>query len=506
MVSTSSQYDAIVIGAGLGGLGAATALTHAGRSVLVLEQAEQPGGYAVTFDRPPFRFDASLHALDGFAPGGGNDALLRRLAVADQVDLRRLDPLYLVRRPSGDLCVPADPHEYEEMLVETYPAEQAGIRSWLDTCWRAYVETVRFRADAQAHRLPRLAELATRFPTLVDLSGRAWRDVTLEHVRDPEVAGLLTALWSYTATPPSRLSALTGMVVTASYLYYGGWYPIGGSGTLPNALAANLVRDGATLTYGARVQRIEAAHGRATGVTTVDGDTYDADVVVCNAAAPLLADMLDDDVVPLDYLARTTRPKVATSSVTVFLGLDRDVFAENGLPHEVIVGAIADVDADPRGTPDEWVGGGILATDYTHVDPGCAPPGGAVVTLAAIAAFEQDESWDTLKRSAADMLVQRADAVIPGLSAAVVHRETATPLTNARYTGNPGGSWAGYESVPSTTGISALGSRTPLPNLLLAGAWTGAFGETAALRSGYAAGRRAVKVAPDGSATDAVTV
>lgn len=497
MVSTPSRYDAIVIGAGLGGLGAATALVQAGRSVLVLEQAHQPGGYAVTFERPPFRFDASLHALDGFAPGGGNDALLRSLGVAGQVDLHRLDPLYTVRGPSGDVTVPADVHAYEAMLVDRYPSQRSGIRRWFDTCYRAHVERVRFSADARSHRLPRLVEVPAHFPTLASLAGRTWRDVTEECVQDRELAGLLTALWSYTATPPSRLSALTGMVVTASYLHYGGWYPRGGSGTLPHALAANLRTAGADLRYGTRVEQIGAAHGWATGVTTADGDSFGADVVVCNAAAPLLVDLLGEDVLPLEYVSRTTTPTVATSSITVYLGLDRDVFADEGLPHEVFTGWMADLDADPAGTPDDWRSGGMLITDYTRVDPGCAPDGGAVVTLSTTAAFEQDESWDTLKQSAADALVDRADQVIPGLKQAVVHRETATPLTNARYTGNPAGSWAGYESVPSMTGRGSLGSRTPLPNLLLAGAWTGRFGQTAALRSGYQAGLRAAKVVPD---------
>jgi phytoene dehydrogenase-like protein len=173
------------------------------------------------------------------------------------------------------------------------------------------------------------------------------------------------------------------------------------------------------------------------------------------------------------------------------------VVAEQGLPHEVLVGSIASVDADMAGTPDEWRSGGMLITDYTHVDPGCAPEGGGVVTLSTVASYEQDESWDTLKQSAADALVDRADEVVPGLKKAVVHRETATPLTNARYTGNPAGSWAGYESVPSMTGRGSLGTRTPLPNLLLAGAWTGRFGQMAALRSGYQAGLRATKVVPD---------
>ena len=94
---------------------------------------------------------------------------------------------------------------------------------------------------------------------------------------------------------------------------------------------ANLTAAGAVLRYGTKVEHIGAAHGWATGVTTADGDTFGADVVICNAAAPLLVDLLGEDVLPLEYVSRTTTPTVATSSITVYLGLDRDVFAEQGL-------------------------------------------------------------------------------------------------------------------------------------------------------------------------------
>ncbi|MCX6577441.1 MAG: NAD(P)-binding protein [Candidatus Aminicenantes bacterium] len=57
------DFDAIVIGSGLGGLSCAAAFARQGYKPIVLEQHSQAGGYATTFKRPGgFTFDASLHS------------------------------------------------------------------------------------------------------------------------------------------------------------------------------------------------------------------------------------------------------------------------------------------------------------------------------------------------------------------------------------------------------------------------------------------------------------
>ena len=64
----SKEYDAIVIGAGLGGLAAATTLAHEGLGVLLLERHNVPGGYATSFVRGRFEFEVALHELSGIGP------------------------------------------------------------------------------------------------------------------------------------------------------------------------------------------------------------------------------------------------------------------------------------------------------------------------------------------------------------------------------------------------------------------------------------------------------
>ncbi len=502
-MATSGHVDVVVVGAGLAGLAAAVTASQAGRRVLVLEQGWGPGGYAVTFQRPPFRFDASLHALDGAAPGGGTDTLLRRLGVLDRVRLTRLDPLYLVRSPRGDLSVPADPMEHEARLVAAFPAERDGIRAWFDDAYAVLVEGRRMRADARASDPPDRAAFAQRYPTTVRLSPQTWQEATAARVADPDARALLMTLWAYTSTPPSRLSALLGMGLAGSYTHFGGWYPHGGSSAIPAALVDVLTEQGGSLKCQQTVTTLETRDDRVVAVHTAAGVTVTCDAVVSTAAAPTLASLLPQRALPEQYQQRLQGPSVAASNVTVFLGLERDVFAEHGLPHEVVLSPGLDHDAEfAAGMAGRWEQTGVLATDYTRVDPGCAPEGGGVVALTAVAAYDHADTWGqddadaaaSVKHEVGARLLAVADSAIPGLAAAVAYQEVATPRTNARYTLNTGGSWAGYESRPEVTGPGALGAATPLPNLVLAGSWTGSFGESPALASGVRAARLVERV------------
>ncbi len=72
------SYDVLIVGAGVGGLAAGALLADAGRSVLVLEQHNQPGGCAATLSTaaiastpaPPSAPASSLAARSTGWPGG----------------------------------------------------------------------------------------------------------------------------------------------------------------------------------------------------------------------------------------------------------------------------------------------------------------------------------------------------------------------------------------------------------------------------------------------------
>ena len=105
-----SEYDAIVIGAGLGGLSAATMLAREGLGVLLLERHNLPGGYATSFVRGRFEFEVALHELSGIGPPenrGGLYRYLDYLGVAEKVEFLNVPNLYRSVFPDMDITLPA---------------------------------------------------------------------------------------------------------------------------------------------------------------------------------------------------------------------------------------------------------------------------------------------------------------------------------------------------------------------------------------------------------------
>lgn len=507
------HVDVVVIGAGLGGLAAAVAAAGRGRHVVVLEQGENSGGYATGFQRGPYRFDASLHALNGLAPGGGHDRLYRELGITERLHLERLDPLYLARFPSMEIVAHADRFRYESGVIERFPYQAQGVRALLDEQVAAHADARRLSEDLAAGRNVPGEDFMTVYPAVARLSGETTEQTMARYVTDPDARAVLGALWGYLGLPPSRLSSLLYANAVVSYHDYGGWYPQGGAAAISRALVDSLHQRGGEIRFGQRVVTIELSDRLVTSVTTEVGLRVETDSVISDANAPAtMLDMVGREHLPADYVARLEAPTPSYTMVNVYLGLDRDVFAEQGLPHEVFVFSGYDHDANEQAAlAGDWDHAGITITDYTRVDTGCAPTGHSAVVLSAVAFWGYEDTWGTggdlsqyhvnprylaIKDKVAERLIAVAEPHLPGLESAIRHREVSTPLTNWAYTANPHGAIEGYENTPENSGLGWLPQPTPIRNLFLAGAWTNGGGQNPAMRSGVSAAALALRATP----------
>ena len=82
-----TDYDVIVIGAGGGGLSAASKLSMEKKKVLLIEQHSKVGGYMGSFKRGDYTFEISLHSMDGLEPGAGrNIKVFKDAGIYDKSD------------------------------------------------------------------------------------------------------------------------------------------------------------------------------------------------------------------------------------------------------------------------------------------------------------------------------------------------------------------------------------------------------------------------------------
>jgi len=113
----TKDFDAVVLGSGIGGLNCGAFLAHAGMKVLVLEQHSKIGGYAHNFKRKKFTFESGIHSVP-MSSDGTIMHLLRILGVDSQVSTVELPSMYRFSTPALSVSVPSRQDEITDFLFK----------------------------------------------------------------------------------------------------------------------------------------------------------------------------------------------------------------------------------------------------------------------------------------------------------------------------------------------------------------------------------------------------
>lgn len=467
------MIDVAVAGAGLGGLSAAVHLARAGFSVAVFDRQPEAGGFATTYRRGAFTFEASLHLLDAVEPGQPNADVFESLGITGALDLRKDRFLRREVWPDDDVDAWMEPglDALLATVARRFPAEEAGVSALLEQA--AEVHATCYEFLQRGEDLPEGSQLA-----VLRLLSRTAADVIGDTVNDPKAVRLLGTLATYQGLDVDQIAALPFLIMLYGYHKYGGSYPIGGSRSLTEALCRVLVAHGGTLHLGHAVTRLLAARSVVRGLALDDGTTVEARHVVTGVSPLIVArDWIAADQLPARWRGRVLGMAPSDSLVRVSLGLDVDPRTIAPQAYETwVCGSFG-----PRG---RWP---LSITMPGIVDPSCAPNGGGVVqiTTHAPSSPTPDLPREVRDATTAAMIAEVERTVLPGLSTHIVERDVAHPGTYARYGGVPHGAVFGFAATPAQSGARRLGARTPLRGLTLGGGWVfpGA-GQTTALWSG----------------------
>lgn len=473
-----SKYDAIVIGAGLGGLSAAAMLARNDLRVLLLERHNIPGGYATSFVRGRYEFEVALHELSGVGPPERRGAVYRYLEyldIADKVEFFHVPNLYRSVFPDLDVTLPMSREAYEGKLTETFPHEAKGIHRFLDRVFdfgRDFAQVVRLRGKVNPMIMPvRYRHFFRYLPT-------TWAHVLNRDVKDPRARAVLSQYWGYVGLPPARISFVYFASTLAAYINRGAAFPKGRSQALANAFLTRFQQLGGDVRLNCGVQQITTTDGRVTGVITDEDEEFAADWIVSNAdPITTCQDLIGREKVPSSFFTRLQSSEVAASTLNVYLGVACPPEDLGLSEHEIFVNSDYDFDRHYEemkviAPPDS-----LAVTCYNAVYPAISPPGTSIVVLTALAYGEPwydvppAEYVDT-KNRIADGMIRMAEKIAPGLRENAEVVEVSTPLTNMRYAGTMAGSIYGFSQPPRDNMVWRMGNRGPLDRLYFVGAWT----------------------------------
>ena len=423
----SRKPIAVVIGSGFGGLAAAVRLGARGYAVKVLERLDGPGGRAYVQTEGGFTFDSGPTIVT--MPWLFEELwVLCGKRMADDIDLRPLDPFYNVRFDDGSVFAYRGSREASMAEIERFsPGESAPYDRYMKLSKEIYQKGYEQLGDMPFNSIIDMLRIA---PELLRLQGlRSVHGLVSRYFKDPRLRFIFSFHPLFIGGSPFQASAIYAMISHVEKSF-GVHFPIGGTAALVKGLVKLIEGQGSEIRYGAEVSEILIDDGVARGVRLKGGETIGADIVVSNADAAFTYKNL---VAPKwRRMWPDIRLKYSRYSMGLFVwyfGVNRRY--EDLAQHTITLGPrykehIRDIFSRK-----------VLADDFslylyrpTATDPSLAPPGcDTFYCLSPVPNLQGGQDWTIEAERYRQRIAAWLEAnLMPGLSRHVVVSRVTTPL------------------------------------------------------------------------------
>ncbi|MBC2601675.1 phytoene desaturase family protein [Puniceicoccus vermicola] len=462
----SDYYDVVVIGAGMSGLAAAIRVALAGKSVVVLEKHEAPGGLNSFYRQDGRVFDVGLHALTNYAEKGQKRAPLNKIFRQLRIPREAFDlnPQVgsRIRFPEASLAFTNDPARLEEEIATHFP-----------DCIDGYREVVRFVEERDATALTDRGEMAGPF--------------LREKIADPLLREMLLCPILYYGSATEDDLDLDQFVILFRSLFLEGFSrPVEGVRTIVRALLKKLKEVGGERRMRCGVARILTESGKATGLELDDGTTLRTGTILSSAGLVETNELcgVREDRERVGRLSFVETISVYHENPGNFGWEDTITFFSTRRPFRY---------QRPQDDLVDPCSGVICIPNHYQYEEGRSLKEG-LVRLTALANYDRwkslpAEEYQVAKTDWFRRLQEVAREVLPvptkDPTHSLVGRDMFTPLTVEKFTGHLGGAVYGSSQ-------KAKDGRTDFENLYLCGTDQGFLGIVGAMLSGISIANRYV--------------
>jgi len=460
--------NAIIIGAGLGGLAAAIRLAKKGFSVTVLEKNVGVGGKVNTVEANGYKFDtgASLltmrRVLEELFEFAG-----KRLE--DYLEIVPLDPICRYFWSDGSRFDASPNLEKTETEIEKIePGGGENFRVFLADARRKYEVAEKTFLAHSLNDLPRLLR-PKYFRDLLAISSMRSLDAHVKkYFQSPKLQQLFNRFATYNGSSPFQTPATFALIPYVEF-GLGAWYARGGMYEIPQALGKLARELNVEIKTSVEVEKILVENKKAIGVRLTNGERLKSDYVVANSdAVETYRNLIDAGN------ERVEKLEPSSSGFVLLLGARKKFPA---LAHHNIFFSDdyrAEFDAifkhlRPAENPTVYV----AAT--TRTDPTQAPAGHENLFVLINAPYTSARTdWEKEKRNYRDLIIRKLEGFgLDGLENSIDFEQIITPADfESKYRANRGSIYG-----VSSNGIFSAFLRPPnkarkIENLYFAGGAT----------------------------------
>lgn len=506
-----AKWDVVVIGAGNGGLSAAVTFAKAGKKVLILEKHNVPGGYATSFKRGRFEFEASLHELSsyGCVQGAGNiRKIFEELGVHDKIEWCRIPDAYRMITLSDpdkiDVTMPFGVSNYIDKMEEYVPGSRQKMEEIFDLCERL-TKTAEFLGNINSINANLITEIKDNHMDFVRVAPYSVNDVLKAVGLSKRARDIFNAYWCYLGVDCDTISAIHYLGLVDRYINYGAVCAKGRSHELSCAFQQRFEELGGTIYFNSFVEKIVMDNGAAVGVKVKGRDEIEyADVIVCNSAPHnAVAKMIDPSDLPESAIRQTNARKFAGRGFTMFLGLDKSPEELGIKEHCYMIYDTANTVQQVK-SMETIEGNNAQATCcLNNAVPGCSPEGTTILYFTTLYTSDcwseiNERDYVKAKEYVANRMIDNFEkATGTKIRDSIEEIEIATPATYARYADAPQGTIYGYSAEKWDGIVQRLmmpNSDDFIPNLYFAGGYGAqGLGFGSSYTNGYQTANRIMK-------------